>query len=109
MSNPSKQKGTGGETELLRLLDYPGLVRTPPTTLWDLELPGNDQFNVLATRPDHGQWLMTMDLNTFKTLFGFYLSDRQTSRYEPGLRIEVKRYSRFALHAIWNKKFGRKA
>jgi hypothetical protein len=106
MSNPSKQKGTAGETELLRLLNLPGLVRTPPATEWDLELPGTHQLNILATRPDRGQWLMTMDLDTFMELFEFYIDGADTFKRKNGLRIEVKRYARFALHAIWEKKFG---
>lgn len=106
MANPSKKKGTGGETELLRLFAERGvtLVRTPPGTLWDLEMPGESPIQALATRPDRGEWLVTVDLPTFIDMaqaLGFV--------YDVGLRVEVKRYARFALHSIWDKKFGRKA
>jgi len=99
MANPRKAKGTGGETELVRALELEGLVRTPPGTLWDLELPGlTPALNVLATRPDRGQWLLTVDLPTFQHLVG---------EDACGLRIEVKRYKRFSLHSIFESKFGR--
>lgn len=100
MANPPKKKGTAGETELLRVLSLPGLVRTPPTTSYDLARPGlAPPIEVLATRPDHGEWLMTMRMEDFLHLLG---DD------ECELHIEVKRYARFALHTIWNSKFGRK-
>ena len=102
MANPPKKKGTGGETELLRLLaKLPGstLVRTPASSNVDLARPGGEPvINVLATRPDRGEWLITMDLETFKTLVWAW--------ERSALRVEVKRYARFALHAIWQKKFG---
>ena len=105
MSNPSKQKGTGGETELKAELEesIPGLVRTPPTMnvdLWRIGDEGAVVHELLATRPDRGQWLITMDLDTFREL----IADCEECQFE----IEVKRYARFSLHAIWDKKFGRK-
>lgn len=105
MSNPSKKKGTDGETELLLELveAIPGLVRTPPTSDFDLRRLGSDGaviHEVLATRPDRGQWLITMDLDTFREL----VLDCEECEFN----IEVKRYARFSLHAIWEKKFGRK-
>lgn len=104
MANPSKQKGTGGETELLRLLELDEMKRTPPGTLWDLERPGVGTVDVLATRPDRGRWLVTLDARDFRELY----QAAETIRYEPiGLRIEVKRYRRFSLHTIFESKFGR--
>jgi len=105
MSNPPKKKGTGGETELRRNLEaaLPGLTRTPPTSTVDLWRPGRDGgrvFNLLGTRPDRGQWLITMSLDTFREL-----ADGGVE-IEDDVYIEVKRYSRFALHRIWEKKFG---
>lgn len=102
MANPSKQKGTGGETELLRLLDAHGrrVERTAPTLPYDLRVLGSlPSFDVLATRPDRGSWLMTMRLEDFALLL--LASNREA-------HIEVKRYARFALHSIFEKKFGRK-
>ena len=108
MANPSKKKGTGGETELLRLLAAEGLtfVRTPPGTNYDLTNQNPDilelqPLEVLATRPDHGEWLVTLRLADFIVL----LQERELWE----THIEVKRYARFALHTIWNAKFGRKA
>ena len=111
MANPPKKKGTGGETELLRLLEARGLafVRTPPTTPYDLT---NADPNVLelsplealATRPDRGEWLVTIRLDDFAELLL-----RSAEHFAWETHIEVKRYARFALHTIWNSKFGRKA
>jgi hypothetical protein len=121
MANPSKKKGTGGETELLRLLSINGMVRTPPASPWDLERPGtfddeawadgydltdvtimpDPPLNALATRPDNGKWLVTVDLDTFRELV-------RRSFWTGPIRVEVKRYARFALHGIWVKKFGNK-
>jgi hypothetical protein len=108
MSNPSKQKGTAAETELrLELLGRGiAVTRTPASSVVDLVRPGDassDPFIVetLATRPDRGEWLLTMSLDTFAELV-----------YEaPGaaLFIEVKRYKKFALHTLFQGKFGRKA
>ena len=105
MSNPSKQKGTGGETELLRLLDIPGLVRTPPATKFDLALPAiasgspKRPLQLLATRPDRGQWLLTMTVEDFKRLCRL--------PWIHGMQIEVKRFKKFAHHSIFESKFGK--
>lgn len=96
MANPPKQKGTAGETELLGLLG-PRYHRTAPTLPFDLRRAGAlPVVNALATRPDRGQWLVTIDLPTFMRL----------SENEDEVRVEVKRYKKFSLHGIWNKKFG---
>lgn len=115
MANPSKAKGTGGETELLRALLGRGVLgvrRTSPGKLWDLERPAedaNDYINALATRPDRGQWLVTLSLDDFCALVR-YDDTASGERGIPlsGLRVEVKRYARFALHRIFESKFGGK-
>ncbi len=71
----SKKKGTAGETELLaELLELlPHLRRTPPGSKWDLEHQGDEGavvFDILATRPDRGRWLVTMSLDSFRDLVG---------------------------------------
>lgn len=93
----SKQKGTGGETELLRLLALPGLVRTPASSTYDLSRPAvgpwfGPPIQALATRPDRGQWLITLRATDFAELVG---------ETEAPLEIEVKRYRRFSLHSIF--------
>lgn len=107
MANPSKAKGTGGETELKGLLRADGIEvrRTPASSIVDLEADGTDSFSgrfeVLATRPDHGRWLVTMTLDDFTTLWSY-------AEPHQGLAVEVKRYKKFSLHSIYEKKFGRK-
>jgi hypothetical protein len=100
VANPPRKKGTAGETELLGALDISGLTRTPASSTFDLHRPGPTAppVRVLATRPDRGQWLFTVDLETFKMLLAFVPS-------KP-LEIEVKRYRRFSLHSIFRAKFG---
>lgn len=110
MANPSKQKGTGGETELVRLFETQGFVfvRTPPTTNFDLRHGGGGLvggLNVLATRPDHGQWLVTLRQEDFADLLR--VSEAWYEMTCP-VNVEVKRYKRFALHGTWESKFGGK-
>lgn len=103
MSNPSKKKGTSGETGLLRLLNAFGFrfVRTAPTLNYDLvqfsKSSSPRSFDVLATRPDRGRWLFTIDADAFIELLD----------EDDLIRIEVKRFARFAHHAIYEEKFGR--
>lgn len=93
----SKQKGTGGETELLRRMNLRDMVRTPPATTYDLARPGlSPPVEVLATRPDKGEWLMTLRLEDFLHIFEGDACE---------LRVEVKRYKRFSLHTIFTSKF----
>lgn len=117
MANAPKQKGTGGETELGRLLaeEQLAFVRTPPTTEYDLTnaTPGAlelEPLEVLATRPDRGQWLMTMRLEDFAALMRAH-QDWGVSAYNARgpweTHVEVKRYARFAHHSIFERKFGR--
>lgn len=110
MSNPPKQKGTGGETELLRLLQ----TWMPDRTWrkcenghpWDIETvdehpaygeTGNI-IRILATRPDYGQWLLSMPLHAFAG----------SNIHVDPIQVEVKRHARFAHHTIFDSKFGGK-
>jgi len=101
MANPPKAKGTGGETELLRALRDRGITvqRTSAGKTFDLQRLGEAPvIQALATRPDYGQWLVTMRLDDFALLLP-----------NPcGLEIEVKRYKRFSHHGIFESKFGGK-
>lgn len=110
MSTPSKKKGTGGETELLRFLNlYNGfkLVRNPASSITDLSQTGDKgrYLRLLATRPDRGRWLVTMDAVDFAELVA-WVSSLTSSRFM--MDIEVKRYKKFSLHTIFEKKFGRR-
>lgn len=104
MANSPKQKGTGGERELKLELESWGMtvVRTAPTLPWDLTAlwPGgsleNRPVEILATRPDRGEWLFT--LRPEQLHYG-------ALQLRPW-HIEVKRYQRFAMHSIFLKKFG---
>lgn len=118
MANAPKKKGTAGETELLKLLAEYGLkfVRMPASADYDLTnaTPHRlepDPLEVLATRPDRGQWLMTMRLDDFAHLL--YETGSSGPVVYPWenpweTHIEVKRYSRFALHTIFEHEFGGK-
>jgi hypothetical protein len=108
MSNPPRAKGTSGEREvLLRLRELYGeknVVRTPPGSVVDIIATGlgpqQDRFvapiDALYTRPDAGQWLVTIRASDFEDLLW---------HGSPNLRVEVKRYRRFAIHAIFESKF----
>lgn len=100
MVNPPKQKGTKGETELLRELAgrHVYVSRTSAGMPYDLlRAAYTPVIEALATRPDRGEWLVTIDLDTFALLVPV----------ESTLHIEVKRYKRFAHHGIFKAKFGR--
>ena len=107
MANPPKKKGTAGETELLKLL--PAYAqRTSAGMNYDIYVPGGTDVTfrpteVLATRPDRGRWLVTLDLDAFLRM---YYDTTQDYDLRPHLKIEVKRYKRFALHTIFEQKFG---
>lgn len=105
MSNPPRKKGTGFETEVMRQLGWPGLRRTPPGTNWDIELPGEDYFEVLATRPDRGRTLVTLPLTDFAVLFDLY--NNMVPGAQAGLKIECKRYARLQVHTLYESKFSR--
>ena len=108
MANPPKAKGTKAESELRCLFEdyfsFPVLRRTSPGMAWDLESIGDGHLrpiNVLATRPDRGQWLMTISLTDFLSMF-----DASGFLSAAPLRIESKRYKSFAHHRIYTEKFG---
>jgi hypothetical protein len=109
MANPPRKKGTGGEVEVIKLLAKEGLTfrRMPAGSTYDLTNTSDPRLleihplEVLATRPDRGEWLFTLRLKDFAVLLDDY-GDWET-------HVEVKRYSRFSLHNIFTKKFGGKA
>lgn len=101
MSNPPRRKGTAGERELLELLRvrWPRLRRTAASSSWDLEQLGDGEpVRVLAIRVDRGEWLCTVDLDSLLAL--------AEGHEDVNVRIEVKRFARFALHTLWRKKWG---
>lgn len=104
-STPSKKKGTQGELEVLRLLQphIPGLVRNPASALVDLSAPGKGlPVQVLATRPDRGRWLFSMD---YEDLAMIWDDNVELAGMERAIDIEVKRYTRFATHQLFEQKF----
>lgn len=106
MSNPPRAKGTGAETELLRKLDIESLVRAPASSVIDLKREGWDpSVRALATRPNRGQWLFTIDLPTFRHYVELF--DQEKDPFEHRIEIEVKRYARFAHHSLYEGKFNR--
>jgi hypothetical protein len=108
MANPSKAKGTGAETELRLELLGRGIVvvRNPAGDPIDLDRPGPEAFDILATRPDRGEWLLSMGLDDFARLMKTYdATGEEVSLPDSGLHIEVKRYARFAHHTIFESKF----
>lgn len=112
MSNPSKQKGTGEETRIVRAWNqYFGRCvarRNPASATFDITVeagaPIHPPLQVLATRADRGECLYTLRELDFMHLFGSYEFNESTP-----IHIESKRYARFSLHAIFQKKFGGKA
>jgi hypothetical protein len=110
VTNPSRKKGTSGEGEVVDLWnDYFGCPiarRNPASAKFDItvsEKPAlHPPIEVLATRPDRGEWLVTLRHSDFMEVFG----DSEFYRTTP-VHIEVKRYSRFAHHEIFRKKFGK--
>lgn len=91
----SRQKGTGGERELARKLEASGftVIRREFGARTDLRIPGvvGDLF-VLATRPDRGDWLFTVDYDTFVDL---------AAPYPASFDLEVKRWKQFAHHSLF--------
>ena len=99
MANPPRAKGTGGEREVLRSLARSGVTvyRSPASATVDLyREAGPDIIHALATRPDGGRWLVTLPLDELANLLT-----------NQSLQIEVKRYRRFSLHTLFERKFGR--
>src|SRR5512132_1468888 len=99
MSNRAKKKGTGFEREVMEALEGVGFkpYRTSPGSPWDIVVPGQEPFEVLATRPDRGEALVTLPLKDFIELLREY--NRHGDDY--GARIECKRFARFAHHTIY--------
>lgn len=102
VANPPRKKGTKGEGEVVRACVDRGLiaVRTPAGSNYDVAVQGSTGrvIKVLATRPDKGRWLATVELeDLIHMLYG----------HGDAAAIEVKRYKRFSLHSIFEKKFGR--
>lgn len=114
MSNPPKAKGTGGETELLRIMQAaePSLRRTAASSVYDLESEGAfAPIELLGTRPDRGQWLITMAVPDFNFLWSVYKHSIARPDMPRGfvhpMHVEVKRFKKFAHHTIFEGKFGR--
>lgn len=106
--NKPKAKGTGGETELRKLLAKLGLYfhRTPASSAYDLDRGNKPEgHEVLATRPDHGRWLITMTVEDWAALV--LAADALYDIKDLPVHIEVKRYRKFAHHTIYESKFGR--
>lgn len=104
MANPPRAKGTNGETELLRILNERGFkfVRRPAGARTDLKHLATDPgavilFTLLATRPDRGEWLITMSLDQF---FEAFAPETDT------IEIEVKRHKKFAHHTLYENELG---
>ena len=104
MPNPPKQKVTAGEREVLLILEklfpYRKFRRTSPGCAWDIESIGSEGgviINILASRPDRGDWLFSMAPESFG----------EEPQYAPNeIRVEVKRRGRFAHHTIYDETFG---
>lgn len=105
MANPPRKKGTAFELKLLRRFNSAGFVarRMPMGARWDLEVEGTrwngdgldfEPIRALATEPDRGQTLVTVDLNDFLGLL--YYSGL-------GARIEAKKWKQFPHHTLWKK------
>ena len=98
----SKQKGTGGEREVRGVFSKYGFRthRTAPGHPYDIRVEGEygPPLHLLATRPDRGQWLVTLRLEDLVSLLAGY--DAMTS-----MEVEVKRYARFAHHRIFEETF----
>lgn len=112
MSNPPKRKGTAEETSIVRRWnEWAGRIiarRTAASSTFDILVQDGEAIHepieVLSTRADRGQRLYTLREDDFLTLWGAY----EFARHTP-VHIESKRYARFALHTIFEKKFGRKS
>lgn len=100
MANPSKKKGTQGENEVVQIFRAVGfrhVKRTSPGVNYDVDVIGDHPVQVLATRPDRGRWLATLPLDDLAALM---------ASSDIGGQVEVKRYAKFSLHTIYEKKFG---
>lgn len=111
MANPSRRKGTGEETAIVdRWNTYFGREvarRTSASSTYDVRVQVDGAVHppiqVLSTRPDRGRRLYTLTEQDFLELFGSGEFHANTP-----VHIEAKRYARFSLHTIFEKKFGGK-
>jgi hypothetical protein len=112
MANPPRQKGTTEETAIVNEWNayFPRRLarRMPAASRYDIHVdgawPGIRVVDVLSTRADRGERLVTIRFEDFMSLW----SDATTTGAEPTLHIESKRYARTAIGTIFEKKFGRK-
>ena len=115
MANPPRKKGTTEETAIVNEWNGYGFEygnhparRMPAGSRYDIHVDGLDgphTVDVLMTRADRGERLVTMRFSDFMPLYSMATADWDTA---PELHIESKRYARFALHSIFFNKFGRK-
>ena len=108
-----RQKGTTEETAIVN--DWNGYMcdprhvarRMPAASRYDVHVdgsyPGAYVIDILSTRQDRGERLVTMRFKDLMALYGTASRD-----IAPSLHIESKRYARFALHGIFFSKFGKK-
>jgi hypothetical protein len=99
----SRQKGTGGEREVLKLVQgvRPNARRTPPGSQFDIESQGTgilSPIKVLATRPDRGRWLAVIDLEQF-------LEVLELDTLRP-LLVECKRRKTYSHHTMFETETG---
>ncbi len=111
MSNPPRQKGTKEETAIVNewngLLSYGATARRmPASSVYDIHVEGFEPaIEVLATRADRGERLVTLRFKDFVRLWGLANDDVLDA---PELHIEAKRYARFAVNTLFASKFGKK-
>jgi hypothetical protein len=114
VSNPPRQKGTKEETAFVNDWNaYFGSVgngqaiRMPAGSRYDIHVSADDDdiVDVLSTKADRTERLVTLRFKDFMRLWG---KANQDYDFRPTLRVESKRYRRFALHGIFFSKFGAK-
>ena len=100
-SSRSKIKGTGGEREIKLILERltgRRFRKTGAGAPWDLETVDNDYrqgpIRILATRPDRGEWLLSMHA-------GDWARDLKTQE----IRVEVNRWAKFWHHSEYEETF----
>jgi hypothetical protein len=101
-----KDKGTAEETAIVNdwNFHFEGEIarRMPAGALYDVFVDGQPGgIDVLATRADRGERLVTLRHSDFMRLW-------ERAYRRPCLYIESKRYAKFALHTIFFSKFGKR-
>ena len=100
MANPSKQKGTKFETDIVnRGKDYGlDIRRMPASARYDIFVRSGTgrTIEALVTRPDYGKALATIRLDD---LFHLLVA------HGDGAHIEAKRLAKVAIHSIFDDKF----